>query len=114
MKEGKSRPFNKRTFAAIMVALTGIGLPISGLANHFYQFDPMTLARHSWMAVHNMLSLLFLAFASWHIFMNRHAMLNHVKGFASEHLRPSREVLIAFAIVAVVMLVAVAHAFHAS
>ena len=96
-----------------MVAITGIGLPITGVANHIYQFEPLTLARHAWMSAHNVLSILFLAIIIWHIVMNRRAMLNHIKGVVPQYLGANREVLIAVTIVIVVLLIAVGHAFHA-
>ena len=113
MERIKSGPFNKRAFAAIMAAITGIGLPITGVADHIYQFESMTTARHAWMSAHNVLSILFVAFVVLHIIMNRRTMLNHVKGFVSQHKSTRRETLIALTVVAIVLLIAVGHAFIA-
>lgn len=114
MEISESRPFNKRAFTAIMAAITGIGLPITGVANHIHQFESMTAARHAWMSAHNVLSILFVAFVVLHIVMNRRAMLNHAKVFASEHKNTRREALLSIGIVAIALMVAVGHAFIAS
>ena len=111
MARVKSRPFNKRAFVAMMVAISGIGLPVTGVANHIYQFDPLTVARHAWMSAHNVLSVLFIVFTIWHIVMNRRSMLIYIKGIAPQYLGAGREALIAVTIVVIVLILAVSHAF---
>jgi len=101
------RPFNKRAFAASMAALTGVTLPLSGWFCHLYQFAPMTVARHAWMAVHVTTAILFVAFAGFHVVMNRRAIAAYLHGASGF----SRETRLAAAIFAAVLLVAVGHAF---
>ena len=58
--EPKSRPFNPRAFVALMVGFSGIGLPMTGIANHIFGFSPLTIERHAWMSAHTVLGLLFV------------------------------------------------------
>lgn len=103
------RPFDRRAFVGVMAALTGISLPISGLFNHVHQFEPLTTARHAWMAAHNVMAVLFLAFAGWHVVLNRRAMWKHLQDKVKG--TPRREAVAAGAIVGIVLVAAIAHAF---
>ncbi|KAF5043015.1 hypothetical protein DSECCO2_506690 [anaerobic digester metagenome] len=60
IKDIKSGQFNKRAFASTGLFISGLGLPITGLLNHFLAFDTLTVERHAWMSAHNVLGLLFL------------------------------------------------------
>ncbi|MFA6242567.1 MAG: DUF4405 domain-containing protein [Candidatus Hydrogenedentales bacterium] len=106
------KPFNKRAFAALTIAVAGIGLPVTGIANHIYQFEPMTLERHAWMSAHNVLGLLFASFALWHAYLNRRALLTYVKGMVARMPLLSREAILAVAVVALALFIFVGHAFH--
>ena len=110
--EKTSKRFNIRAFVALMIAFSGIGLPITGVANHIYQFSSMTVGRHAWMASHNVLSLLFVVFSIWHIILNRKPLLFHIKGLASQVPSVSREAILAGIVVAVALFLAAGHAFH--
>lgn len=111
--ERTGRKFNARAFAALMIAFSGLGLPVTGVANHFYGSAALSFARHAWMSAHNALGLLFVAFAIWHIVLNRRALWNHLKSAAARVSPVSREALLAGAVVAAVLLLFVGHAFHA-
>ena len=106
-----ARPFNKRAFAASMAALTGATLPLSGWFCHHYQFAPMTVARHAWMAAHVATAILFVVFAGWHVVMNRKAIVVYLVGAAANTPGFSREARLAAAIFALVLFVAAGHAF---
>jgi len=110
--EKTAKKFNTRAFIALMVAFSGIGLPITGIANHIYGFSPMTVGRHAWMASHNALSLLFVLFSIWHIILNRKPLLVHMKGLASQVPSVSREAILAGIVVLVAIFFAAGHAFH--
>jgi len=110
--EKTAKRFNTRAFVALMIAFSGIGLPITGIANHIYQYSPMITGRHSWMASHNVLSILFVVFSVWHILLNRKPLLVHVKGLASQVPSVSREAILAGIVVAVALFLAAGHAFH--
>jgi len=114
MKEQKnSRPFDSRAFAAIMITLSGIGLPLTGYICHLYGFSPMSMMRHAWMSGHNALGFLFAVFALWHVVLNRKALLSHIRNGVLKIPRLRREFLLACLAVALTLLVTVGHAFHA-
>ncbi len=110
--EQAARRFNTRAFVALTIALSGLGLPVTGIANHVYAFMPMTVARHAWMAAHNILGLLFLGFGAWHVVLNRRALANHAKGLAAKVPSVSREAVVAALVVGAIVFLFVSHAFH--
>jgi len=101
-------PFNKRAFVAMMAVFSGIGLPISGLMNHIYGFEPLTTARHGWMAAHNVMGIVFAVFVGWHVALNWRPLMSHLRNAAA---LPRREAVWAGAIVAALLALAVGHAF---
>lgn len=105
--------FNTRAFVGLMIALTGLGLPATGIANHIFGFSPMSVERHVWMSAHNVLALLFSAFCVWHVVLNRRALWNHLRNAASRIPPVSREAVLAGALVAAMLALFVGHAFHA-
>jgi hypothetical protein len=107
-----TRGLNVRAFVTLMIAFSGFGLPVTGIANHIYGFVPLTVARHAWMSAHNSLGLLFVAFSIWHIVLNRRALWNHLRS-AARVPAVSREAVLAGALVALALLLFVGHAFHA-
>ncbi|HOI75747.1 MAG TPA: DUF4405 domain-containing protein [Syntrophales bacterium] len=113
MQSNKGKFLNTRAFTALGAAISGLGLPLTGYANHLYQFSAMTTPRHAWMAAHNILAVLFLAFAAWHVILNRKALLRHVKGIVRNIPFPSREAVLAGLVVASVVFLFVGHAFVA-
>ena len=106
-----SRPFNQRAFTASMSALTGIGLPFTGLATHLYQSNPFGLARHAWMAAHTVLGILFVIFVVWHVVINWRPLVRHFKSPDSTFPPIRREASIAAVSVILALFVAVGHAF---
>jgi hypothetical protein len=108
-----SRKFNIRSFVALMIAFSGLGLPITGIANHIYGFTPLTLERHIWMSAHNILGLIFCIFSIWHIALNRRPLVGYLKGIGFSLSFLSREAMLAGAIVTVILLFFIGHAFHA-
>lgn len=62
-----------------MITLSALGLLITGVANHIYGLSSMTPARHTWMAAHNVLGLLFVIFSVWHVVLNRRMLWNHLR-----------------------------------
>ncbi len=110
--ETRTRKLNTRAFVVLMIGFSGVGLPVTGVANHILGFSPMSIARHAWMAAHNILGLLFLAFSIWHIVLNRRALWNYMRYSAGRIPAVSREVTLAGIVVALALLVFVGHAFH--
>lgn len=91
----------------MMALFSGIGLPLSGLANHLLGFDPLTVQRHAWMAAHNVMGVTFAVFAGWHIALNRRTLANY---FRSAVLQlPRREAVTAGLFIAGLLTFAVGH-----
>lgn len=107
-KPGTSR----RAFVALAMAFSAIGLPVTGIANHLRQFDDLTRARHAWMSAHNVLALIFVVFAVWHVALNWRPLARHVRGLAERFPSVSREAALAAALVGSLLLLAVGHALH--
>lgn len=107
--EAKNK-FNHRAFTSIGMFLSGIGIPFSGLMNHLTGFDPLTVERHLWMSVHNMLGLFFVIFSVWHIKLNWKPLKNHIKKAAVFFI--SREAAYAVTLIAFFLMLIIIHAFH--
>lgn len=97
--------WNQRRFVAVAAALSGLALPLTGLADHLAvrAGDPA-----SWSIVHTSLGVAFVAFAGWHCCLNRHALAKYVRG-ASRAL-VGREALAAAVIVGGLLAFTVIHA----
>lgn len=105
------RGFDRRAFVATLLTVTGLGLPVTGVANHLYQSAPMHFGRHTWMAAHNAFGLLFLVFATWHVVLNRRRLVQYLCGLVPDPRPPSRETLCAVGLVGVVLTLFIGHAF---
>lgn len=108
----KHNQFQIRSFAAIVLATTGIGLPVTGIVNHFNAFSGFTVARHAWMSAHNVLGVLFVLFALVHVLLNRRVLWGHLKDFSAGIPGISREAAWACGVVILSLLIAVGHAIH--
>jgi len=109
--EQKTRTLNTRAFVTLMIAFSGLGLPVTGVANHIYGVS-LTVEHHAWMSAHNALGILFVVFSIWHVVLNRRALWSHVRNAAGRHLAISREAILAGIVVALALIVFVGHAFH--
>jgi hypothetical protein len=108
-----NRTFEYRTFAAIGMVLSGLALPVTGIANHFFACTPPSVGSHAWMSAHNALGILFVVFSIWHVALNRMALWKHLRNAASRIPGMSREALLAGAVVTLTLVLFVGHAFHA-
>jgi uncharacterized iron-regulated membrane protein len=108
----QSKRFNARAFASVTLGLSGLGLPITGLANHALAFEPLTMARHAWMSAHNSLGIVFVVASIWHVWLNRRPLWSHLRNAAANAAGVSREALLALAVVAFSLLFT-GHAFLA-
>jgi hypothetical protein len=104
--------FNRRAFITLTAVISGLGLPVTGLMNHIYGMEPLTLRRHAWMSAHNSLAIVFTVAAVWHVVFNRKALFRYIRVAASDIPRFSRETIYAAAIVTIMLLIAVGHTFH--
>jgi len=104
------RKFNKRAFLSVGMFISFIGLPISGYMNHILGFSEISVERHLWMSVHNVLAILFCFFSVWHIIINWKPLKNAAKKMSD--LIISREALYAIALVGVFLTLFILHAVH--
>jgi hypothetical protein len=112
MKSTGMKLFNLRGFVILTATVSGLGLPITGLANHLHQMDPMiSFSRHAWMAAHTILGVLFMVSVVWHAILNRRILLNYVRSHAN-YAGIGCEAVGAIILVAVMLSVAVGHALH--
>ncbi len=109
----QAKPMNQRAFVALVAALSGLGLPLSGLFTHLSGTESVAGQRHFWMAAHNSLGIIFTAFCVWHVVLNRRALFAHLRGVGDRWRALSREILWATALVFAVLLGAASHTLHA-
>lgn len=106
------KPFNWRGFFVLTATVTGLGLPITGLANHLHQMNPIiSFSRHAWMSAHTILGVLFMGSIVSHAILNRHILLKYVRGHAARSAI-GREAVGAIVLVTAMLFIAVGHAFH--
>ena len=106
-----NKKFNKRAFVTFGMIASGIALPVSGLMNHYLAFDLLTLSRHFWMSVHNILGILFTIFSISHIILNWHAIKNYLTKL--KRIFISTEALAAVSIVVFITAFFALHSFIA-
>ena len=106
-----AKKFNTRAFVALTIALSGLGLVLTGIFNHYYGFSPMTVERHSWMSAHNGLGLLFVVFSIWHAVINRRSFWKHITRSVSRAPSIGREMVLAGLVLTLSLLVCVGHVF---
>lgn len=111
MRDQTRKRFKKRAFVALAAAFCALGLPVSGVANHLFQLDPMGVQRHAWMSAHNILGAMFVVFSLWHGLLNRRALLKYAGGLAGRLPGVSREAACAAAVVTTMLVLAVGHGF---
>lgn len=107
--ENKNK-FNKRGFISSGLLITLIGLPFSGLINHYLGFDGFTKEKHLWMSVHNMLGVSFIVFSVFHIILNRKLLWNSLRKTGS--ILFTREAGYACIIITLLLLLVSLHAVH--
>ena len=93
------KPFNRRAFVTLIVTLTSILLPVTGGILHISNQHQDTRTEDSfWFHSHVYLGMLFMVFVTWHIIMNRKALVRNIKSKVSS-LLISREAAWALLIV---------------
>ena len=76
MKEPR---WNQRAFVVTGALLSGLALPVSGLADHAAG-GPGGSSAAGWSIVHTSLGVLFVSFCVWHAALNRRALLRYLRG----------------------------------
>ena len=72
------RRLNRRSIAAIGVTVTGLALPVTGFADHLILDSDPAAGGNAASVAHWTCGLLFLAFAMWHVVLNRKAYRRHI------------------------------------
>jgi hypothetical protein len=104
------KKFNTRAFIAVGMFLSFIGLPFSGIMNHILGFESLTVQRHVWMSVHNILGFFFLIFSVCHIVLNRKSLMRSIKNVTDVII--SREALYAVSLILFFLTLLIFHAVH--
>jgi amino acid permease len=107
------RRLRVRAFVAIVLAFSGVGLPLTGLVNHFRESLPVSAEDHAWQGSHAVLGILFVAFSVWHIVLNRRPLWNHIRSRTSRFPSVSRELALAGIVVASILFLIVGQEFVA-
>ncbi len=110
MEASDKNKFNKRAFISTGLFISALGLPLSGIINHVFQFDPMTVERHFWMSVHNVSAVLTTIFFLFHLANNRGAIVKYIR--KTKEARISREAAAAMILVVFFVGLISSHAFH--
>ena len=99
--------WEQRRFVAVAAALSGLALPVTGLADHpaVAAGDPA-----SWAIVHTSLGTMFVVFAVWHCVLNRRALVRYVRSAIGSRALVGREAVVAATLVGLVLAVTVLHA----
>jgi len=86
-------------------------LPATGLADHFAVHSSAADAGVGWSIVHVALSTVFVVFCTWHVVLNRRALLRYLRDkTAAWRSLPTREAFAAIALVGGVLAATVTHA----
>lgn len=106
--------WNARPFVATAALLSGLALPVTGLLDHAAA-GASTESGAGWTIAHVTLGAVFVGFCTWHIVLNRRALLRHLRAAGRSDDRggvplPSREVCAATALVGGVAVLVVTHA----
>jgi hypothetical protein len=104
------KKFNTRAFISTGMLISFIGLPFSGTMNHILGFDGLTIQRHLWMSVHNVLAVFFTIFAVWHVILNRKPVLNALKKVSNIFI--SKEAAYAATLILFFLSIFILHAVH--
>jgi hypothetical protein len=112
MEKNNIKKFNNRAFISVGMFTSGLILPISGIMNHILQFEPLTEARHFYMAIHNMSAVLFVIFIVIHLSYNWVSLMKYSRKIGDIII--SKEALAAILLVICIVGIFSMHVFHIS
>ncbi len=101
------RSFNYRAFVALIVAITGVAVPLTAVLGHGHHSE----SSQALMGLHGALGLVFVIFSIWHVVLNRRALLNYTRSLTGRVPAVSREALAAVAVVVGSLSLWLGHAF---
>lgn len=110
---GGDRVWDQRAFVATGAILSGLALPLTGLLDHAAGGTSAANAV-GWSIAHVSVSCVFVGLCTWHILLNRRALLRYVRAAGaragSARRLPARETVAAAAVVGGVLALTVIHA----
>lgn len=101
-RQGKPH-WDQRRFISVGALLSALALPITGVGDHLARHSTGPQAGSAWVVGHVVMGGLFVFFATWHVVLNRRALLRYLRSRVARPTLPSREFLAAFALVALVL-----------
>jgi hypothetical protein len=105
-----SNKLDKKAFISCGLFITGFGLPVSAIINHFLALTTLSSQRHIWMSINDVLAVLFLFFILFHISLSRKPLVKYLKIYSARVF--SKELLIASVLIIVLLFAAVFHSFE--
>lgn len=102
--------FNARALLALTAALSGVALPVTGIADHAHRSHGAAIGAAAWTSAHVALGVLFTVAVTWHAALNRRALRAYLRGTTAAPASITREAVCAVAVVSAVVLAAVGHA----
>lgn len=117
MEPTRRQPFYWRAFVTFYIVFSFVAVGLSGLVlfisppgrvANWSQWRFAALLKADWQAVHTVFSLLFLAAGAFHIYFNWRVILNYVRRKVGEGLNRGRELAVATAAGAVILVLTVA------
>lgn len=106
MNTPATRQWDQRRFISCSVLIFGLALPITGIGNHLARHASGPHAGPGWVVAHVAVGALFVFFAAWHVVLNRRALSRYLRDKVARPPLPSREILAALVLVAVVLALA--------
>ena len=101
-----------QAFVALVAAISGIGLPLSGFTHHLLHNTPIAFYRNACMAAHWAMGVMFAVFAVWHTILNRRMLFKYIQ-WPAETPTLNRELVLAFALGSIPIFVSAVYAFIA-
>jgi hypothetical protein len=95
----REHQWDKRRFISLGALFSGLALPITGLGDHLARHSSGPHAGIEWVVAHVVIGSLFVVLATWHMVLNRRALLKYLRSRAFRLALPSREALAALALV---------------
>jgi hypothetical protein len=109
MEKKAEKRLNKRALAAMVALISGMGLPFTGLGNHLLHSSSLHGPRHFWIVTHEVLGILFMVSAIWHVLLNHKALVRYIRDSVGRVSGVSREAFWAAALVGIMLFVSVGH-----
>jgi len=113
MESSKISGLNKRSLVTFTMLISLSILPISGIVIHLLGSLPLQdQARHAFMSIHNVSSVIFIISSFVHIGFNMKSIRNYAVIKINESLKFKREILIAIIFVIGIVALFTSHIFH--